>query len=69
MPLRAEDIEEFRQIYKEEFGETLSTEEARATASRVLHLYKVLARPLPSELKGALEDDAPSSKINLDDRG
>lgn len=69
MSLRDDDIDEFRQIYEEEFGELLSHGEARAMASRVLHLYRILARPLPSELKGTLEDAGASSKINIDDRG
>jgi hypothetical protein len=69
MTLRSDDVEEFRQIYQEEFGELLSHEEARAMASRVLHLYGLLARPLPRERKGALEGGAESSKINPDDSG
>lgn len=49
MPLSDEALEEFTQIYREEFGETLTRGEASELASRVLTLYKLLARPLPSE--------------------
>lgn len=35
-------LEEFRAIYKEEFGEELSLEEAREMALRVLHVVALL---------------------------
>ena len=39
------DIQEFIQIYKEEFEESLSPKEAREMASRLLELYSVLYLP------------------------
>ena len=37
------DIEEFMALWKEEFGETISLEEARHRASQVMELYVLLA--------------------------
>jgi hypothetical protein len=48
--LTDQDLKEFCQIWKEEFDEEISIEEARQHASSLLELYSVLARPLPSEL-------------------
>jgi hypothetical protein len=43
------DIQEFIEIYKKEFKESLSFKDARDMATRVLELYVVLATPLPDE--------------------
>jgi hypothetical protein len=51
MLLRDEDIEKFIAAYKDDTGETLRVEEAREIAGRLLELYRLLARPLPSELE------------------
>ena len=42
------DIQEFIEIYKEEFRETLSPKDAREMASGFLELYRVLYAPPPS---------------------
>jgi len=47
MDLGDYDIQEFIQLWKEEFKETLPLAEARQCASQVLELYAVLASPLP----------------------
>ena len=47
MDLDNPDIQEFIQLWKEEFKETLSSAEARQCASELLELYAVLASPLP----------------------
>ena len=47
MHLSAKAIEEFKEIYKEEFGEELSDTQAQETALRVLRIFRLLLRPLP----------------------
>ena len=51
MRLSKEALEEFKQIYKEEFGEDLTDAEAEEMATRVMRLYELLSRPLSSERK------------------
>lgn len=40
-------IEEFRQIWKQEFGEEISCEYAEMRGKELVHLFKVIYRPLP----------------------
>jgi hypothetical protein len=47
MNLNDDDIREFCNAWREEFGEPLSPDEARHRASLLLDLYVTLARPLP----------------------
>jgi hypothetical protein len=54
--------EDFRQAYKESYGEEISIEEAREMALRVMLLYEFLARPLP----GKEEDDHLHLRWELD---
>jgi hypothetical protein len=42
MILPREAIEEFKQIYKKEFGEELSDQDATERATKLLDLYKVI---------------------------
>jgi hypothetical protein len=49
MDLDANDIQEFIQLWKQEFEETLSPADARQCASQLLELYGVLASPLPEQ--------------------
>jgi hypothetical protein len=49
MDLDDHDIQEFIQLWKEEFKETLAPAVARQRASQVLELYAVLASPLPDQ--------------------
>ncbi len=63
MLLTNEDREEFRQVYKKDAGEDITTEEAREIACRLLELYRLLARPLPSEKEARARrpsEDLPS---------
>ena len=50
MQISDETIEEYIQIYEEDFGKKLSVAEAREIITRVVILYEVLYRPLPGEL-------------------
>lgn len=49
MLLEDADVQEFKKIYEQEFGGTISDGQARIMATQVLRLYEALARPLPSE--------------------
>lgn len=50
MQLNEEDIKEFAQLYKQEFGEELTKKEAAEMAWNIANLYEFLAEPLPSEV-------------------
>lgn len=49
MHLDEASLREFAEIWQEEFGETISLDEARHQASRLLELYALLYRPTPEE--------------------
>lgn len=49
MDLEENDIAEFAELWKQEFNETISLDEARHCASQLLELYTILARPLPAD--------------------
>jgi|ERR1700730_487485 len=49
MKLSPEAIEEFREICREEYEKEISEGEATVTAQRLLLLYELIYRPLPSE--------------------
>lgn len=51
MKLSDDDIQEFIGIWKKEFGETLSPDEARHEASQLIRLCALLAQPLPNQRK------------------
>jgi hypothetical protein len=52
MQIADEDLAEFMRLYKTEFGEDVSVDEAREMARNLLDLYELLARPLPHEQPG-----------------
>ena len=49
MQLSDETIEEYIQIYEEDFGETLTLAEARIIVTRLMALYEVICTLLPEE--------------------
>jgi hypothetical protein len=51
MQLNDADVEEFRRIYQEAYGEEMSLKEARMWAVRLVRLYRILLQPTPSELR------------------
>ena len=62
MLLTDEDCEKLRAAYKKDSGEDITIEEAREMGSRLLELYRLLARPLPSEIEARakrLSEDRP----------
>lgn len=44
MSLSKEAIEEYKQIYKKEFGEEISDQEAYEQGSRLIRLFEILYR-------------------------
>jgi hypothetical protein len=49
MKLPPQAIEELKAIYDQEFGTSLSDQEAGEMARRLLSLFQVIYRPLPGE--------------------
>jgi hypothetical protein len=49
MQLSEEELDEFIQIYKKEYGEDISHAEGRKITFRLLTLYELLARKVPEE--------------------
>ena len=47
MRLSRQAIQEYKEIYKKEFGEEISDAQAEEQALRVLRLFRLLLRPLP----------------------
>lgn len=45
--LSREAIEEFKEIYEEEFGKTLTDDEVQEIALRLLRFFGILQKPLP----------------------
>jgi hypothetical protein len=57
MGLSKEAINEFKAIYREEFGEEISNAEAQELGESLISLFKVIYRPIPRKDK-----QNPSSK-------
>jgi hypothetical protein len=49
MQLGDDDIREFSKLWKEEFGQSLSPDEACASASTLLALYALLVQSAPEQ--------------------
>jgi hypothetical protein len=47
MRLSKEAIQEFKDIYNEEFKEEISDEEAQEMCESLLSLFKIIYRPIP----------------------
>ena len=45
-------LQEFKQIYRAEFGEELSDQEAMEKATKFLNLMRVIMRPIPVKTGG-----------------
>lgn len=46
--LNTDAIHDLQRIYFEEFGESLSEDQARELGARLLHIFDILARSIPS---------------------
>jgi hypothetical protein len=62
--LSREAIEDFKAIYELEFGEMLSDAAAQEMALRVLRLFALLAKPLPSGASGQTIE--PENRFRVD---
>jgi len=51
MQLSKQTIEEFKVIYKEEFGEKIDDKKAYELAANLLRLFKIIYRPIPKQRK------------------
>ncbi len=49
--LNKQAIEEYQKIYKEEFGEEISEDEAIEQGERLIQLFKVIYKPIPEKRK------------------
>lgn len=49
MGLSSRAIQEFKEIYRKEYGITLSDGEAGLKGAKLLELFKVIARPIPED--------------------
>ena len=49
MQLSDDAIREYQELYKQDFGEEISFEEAREIATRLVTLYVLLRQRLPNE--------------------
>ncbi len=61
MLLTDADIEEFRAIWREEFGEEITVDQARHEAMLLLEIYAALDEPLPSAQAGQVPPDATTT--------
>lgn len=50
MEISKESIDKYRRAYKEDTGEEISFDEASEIVHRMLRLFEILAKPLPSEV-------------------
>lgn len=53
MTISDEAIREFRAIVRKEYGMDITDEDARIAGERLLTLYELIYRPLPSEIAAA----------------
>ena len=49
MQLSDASIQEYIQLYREDFGKELTIGEARAIATRLVTLYELLCQPFPDQ--------------------
>ena len=49
MKVTDEALQEYRRLWRKEFGEDITLEEARDITTRLLALYEALCMPLPEE--------------------
>lgn len=66
MRLSHKAVQEFREIYKREFGKQLSEAEAREIAERVMRVFAIVLRPLPSELASRGSNQAQDEPAGTD---
>ena len=49
MRLSEQAIKEFKEIYRREYGKTISDDEAQEIGQRLIALFKIIYRPIPGK--------------------
>jgi len=49
MHIPKKDLDEFKRIFKKDYGEELSDEEAQRIAGKLINLFKIIYRPIPKK--------------------
>jgi len=62
MRLSKEAIEEFKEIYEREFGETISDEKAQELGQNLVSLFKIIYRPIPENKEEKNNKDDQDNK-------
>jgi len=62
MRLSKEAIEEFKEIYQREFGETISDEKAQELGQNLISLFKIIYRPIPANQNKKKEENEEDNK-------
>jgi len=62
MRLSKEAIEEFKEIYKREFGKTISDEKAQELGQNLISLFKIIYRPIPVDKESKDEESVHSDE-------
>lgn len=57
--LSRQALEELKTIYREEYGEILTDQEALEIGQRLLSLFQVISRPLPCDPDHSSGDSSP----------
>lgn len=52
MKLESQDLEAFKQLWQESFGQTLSTQHAQEKATHLLQMMRAIYKPLPKPQEG-----------------
>ena len=52
MQISDESLTEFINLYHAEFGKEITRQDALEMATRLINLYQIIYRPLPTELDG-----------------
>ena len=68
MQLSREATEEFRALYREEFGHEISDEQARAMGEKLVDLFRVIYRPMQEEVPNATKDQVSGPAKMLERR-
>ncbi len=58
MSVSKERLHEFMRLYKEEFNEEITEDQASEMTARMLRLYRLVSEELPSERKAREEKNA-----------
>jgi len=60
MRLSQQAIEDFKKVYKKEYGEDISDAEAEEMATRFLRLFNLIYQPIPEDAQNSENTKNPS---------